>query len=204
MHSEKNKGQHRTFLDEYPIGAPETHKALAWMRSLPSLLEKEDFRAVHACWIDSSIARLREIAPDGVLTEEQLIRAADPDDMLIGLAEQITKGPEHRLPESFAFPDKDGTHRDHVRLQWWNTGARIWRDIAIPVPDPDALPDASLPDLLRAQACPANERPVFFGHYWLNGAPCLQGKDGPLVTYEFQREEGPLSLDRIRVHPLPA
>lgn len=158
------------------------------MGSLPSFLEEEGFRAAHACWIDSSIARLHEIAPDGVLTEEPLIRAADPDDVLFSLAEQITKGPEHRPPKGFAFRDKDGTLCDHVRLQWWNTSARIWRDIAIPVPDPDALPDASLPDLLRAQACPANERPVFFGHCWLNGAPCLQGKDGPLVTYEFQRE----------------
>jgi hypothetical protein len=167
------------------------------MRSLPLFLEGEGFRAVHACWIESTIDRVRALTADGVLSEEQLISAADPADELFHLAEEVTKGPEHRLPDGFCFRDKDGTHRNHVRLQWWTAGAGTWRDIAISVPKPDDLPDASLPGALMAQTYPVHERPVFFGHYWLSGDPVLQswnalyldysaGKAGPLVTYELQ------------------
>lgn len=213
-HSDKNLRQHGSFLAEFPVGARETREALSWMRSLPLFLETEGFRAVHACWIDSSINRLRAIAANGVLSEEQLIRAADPADEFFHLAEEITKGPEHRLPDGFAFRDKDGTQRDHVRLQWWNAGAGTWRDIAISVPVPDDLPDAPLPRTLMAQTYPANERPVFFGHYWLSGDPVLQGpnalcldysagRDGPLVSYELHPGETLLSPDRVRVHAFP-
>ena len=184
------------------------------MRSLPLFLEAEGFRAVHACWVDPAIDRVRALTKDGVLSEAQLIRAADPADELFHLAEEITKGPEHRLPDGFAFRDKDGTHRDHVRLQWWNAGARTWRDIAISVPVPDDLPDVPLPGTLMAQTYPAHERPVFFGHYWLSGDPVLQapnalcldysaGKDGPLVTYELHPGETLLSPDRVWLHAIP-
>ena len=157
---------------------------------------------------------MRALSEDGVLSEEQLIRAADPADELFHLAEEITKGPEHKLPEGFAFRDKDGTHRDHVRLQWWNAGARTWRDIAISVPDPDDLPDVPLPGSLMAQTYSAHALPVFFGHYWLSGDPVLQaanalcldysaGKDGPLVTYELHQGEMVLSYDRVWLHQIP-
>lgn len=213
-HSEKNLRQHASFLAEFPVGAGETHEALAWMRSLPLFLEAEGFRAVHACWVDPTIDRVRALTNDGVLSVEQLIRAADLADELFHLAEEITKGPEHKLPDGFAFRDKDGTHRDHVRLQWWNAGARTWRDIAISVPDPDDLPDVPLPGSLMAQTYPVHERPVFFGHYWLSGDPVLQapnalcldysaGKDGPLVTYELHSDETLLSPDRVWLHQIP-
>lgn len=210
-HSEKNLRQHRSFLAEFPPGARETREALAWMRSLPLFLEAGGVRAVHACWRDRSIDRVRQLTQSGVLSEEQLIRAADPTDALFHLAEEITKGPEHRLPAGVTFRDKDGTPRDHVRLQWWNAQARTWRDIAISVPVPEDLPDTPLPDALTAQSYDKTAPPVFFGHYWLRGDPVLQGpnamcldysagKDGPLVTYEFNTGETELSLDRVRVH----
>jgi hypothetical protein len=213
-HTDKNLRQHRSFLNEFPVGDRKTREALSWMRSLPLFLEGDGFRAVHACWTDRSIDLLRDLTGDGVLSEEQLIRAADPADELFKLAEEITKGPEQRLPDGFAFRDKDGTHRDHVRLKWWNADARTWRDIAISVPVPEDLPDAPILGSLMAQTYPAHERPVFFGHYWLSGEPVLQGpnalcldysagKDGPLVTYELHPGEAVLSSSRIRMHEIP-
>lgn len=144
-HSEKNLHQHASFLAEFPLAAAETREVLAWMRSLPLFLEDAGFRAVHACWIDGTIQRLRGLTQDGLLTEEQVIRAADPTDTLFQLAEEITKGPEQRLPDGFFFRDKDGTRRDHVRLQWWNAAAPTWREVAISVPDPGDLPTPRCP-----------------------------------------------------------
>ncbi|WP_372604220.1 metallophosphoesterase [Actibacterium sp.] len=213
-HSEKNIRQHRTFLDQFPLGDPETHEVLDWMRGLPLFLETDGFRAVHASWSDDAIARLKDLTGDGVLSEDQLIRAAGrvTSDEIFELVEQITKGPESRLPEGVFFTDKDGTERHSVRLQWWNGSARTWREIAISVPHPQDLPDQPLPRAVVAQTYPADARPVFFGHYWLSGAPVLQaanalcldysaGRDGPLVSYQISDPATPLSMDNIRVHP---
>lgn len=213
-HSAKNIQQHQTFLCEFPVSDPQTRDAINWMRGLPLFLEEDSFRAVHACWIGSSIERLKTLTGNGVLSEDQLIRAADPDqaDEMFTLAELITKGPEKRLPNGLSFYDKDDNQRFQVRVQWWNAAARTWRDIAISVPFVDDLPDADLPDSLLSQTYPLNEKPVFFGHYWLSGDPVLQapnalcldysaGKDGPLVTYLMSGADKVLSRERIQVHP---
>lgn len=210
-HSDKNLRQHKSFLDEFPLGAPQTREVLAWMHTLPLFIEEDGFRAVHACWRQGAIDRVRALTGNGVLSEEQLIWAADRENELFHLTEEIAKGPEHKLPDGACFHDKDGTRRDAVRLQWWNSDARTWREIAISVPDPDDLPDDPLPDTLQAQTYPKAGRPVFFGHYWLTGAPRLQapnalcldysaGKDGPLVTYELVAGDRTLTPERIRVH----
>ena len=149
-----------------------------------------------------------------MLSEDQLVRAADSNgtDEILILAEQITKGPEHRLPEGWSFTDKDGTERHHMRQQWWNASAPTWRDIAISEPLVEGLPDADLPATLASQTYPTEARPVFYGQYWLTGAPVLQsanalcldysaGKDGPLVSCDLSEPTEPLSQDRIRVHP---
>lgn len=213
-HSPKNIQQHRAFLTQFPLGDAQTRDVLKWMRSLPLFLENDGFRAVHACWIDHSINRLKELTSDGVLSEDQLVRAADRKeaDEMFTLAEEITKGPEHLLPEGWSFTDKDGTERKHVRLQWWNASAHTWRDIAISVPSILDLPDIDLPGTLASQTYPIDAKPVFFGHYWLSGAPVLQapnalcldysaGNVGPLVTYDLSETGGPLKPENIIVHP---
>jgi len=210
----KNTQQHQAFLAQLPLGDPNTRSALDWMRSLPLFLEEDGFRAIHACWDDASIKRLKELTGNGVLSEEQLILAAGrgkPDEMFT-LAEQIAKGPEHPLPDGYSFTDSDGTERHRVRLKWWHAAARTWRDIAISVPDVEDLPDAELPQNVISQIYPPDAPPVFFGHFWLRNTPLLQapnalcldysaGKDGPLVSYELSDPTEPLSLKNIRVHP---
>lgn len=221
FHACKNTYQHQSFLKQFPLGDPQTHSALNWMRSLPLFLEEDGFRVVHACWNDASIKRLRELTGNGVLSEEQLICAAgysttaakgwDRSDEMFTLAEQITKGPEHRLPDAYSFKDSDGSVRHEVRLKWWNAAARTWRDIAMSVTSVEELPDEDLPEAVVSQTYPAHAPPVFFGHYWLRNTPVLQaqnalcldysaGRDGPLVSYEMSDPAEPLSLDNIRGH----
>lgn len=211
-HSEKNFRQHRTFLDEYPLGAARTREVLDWMRTLPLFFEADGLRAVHACWDEAAIDALRAHAPDGRLSEEQIVRAAwrHSGDDLFDIVETVTKGPETALPAGFHFHDKDGTKRDKVRIRWWATGAGHWPGVSISVPDPDQLPTGPIPARVAASVYPANAPPVFFGHYWLEGEPELQapnalcldysaGRDGPVVTYRFAGEET-LSGDRITIH----
>ena len=67
------------------------------------------------------------------------------------------------------------------------------------MPDEDR---AQLPDVQVNDVKPSYDqrKPVFFGHYWMQGAPALQaermacvdysaGKGGPLVAYRWGGEE---------------
>ena len=207
---EKNTRQHRAFLAEFPPGAVHTKEVIGWLRTVPLLIERDGFRAVHAAWAEPTVAALRGHLPDLRLDEAALVRSADEGDPLYALVEEVTKGPETALPDGVTFFDKDGTERDKVRLRWWRGDASTWREVAMSVPDPGAIPDTGLPDHVRSHTYPEGARPVLFGHYWLTGAPRLQapnalcldysaGAGGPLMSYEMEGG-APLSLDRLRAH----
>lgn len=209
--SQKNTRQHQTFLDEFPLGSPEAGELIAWMRTLPLFLEFEDFRAVHACWDEERIAKLKAVTREGVLSEAQFVEAADRKSPLFDVVEATTKGPEHQLPEGYGFHDKDGVWRDYIRVRWWAQNSQSWAEISASVPEPSELPDGIPPDDVLGRTYPLAAKPVFFGHYWLTGEPVLQapnalcldysaGKDGPLVSYLMKPQEQTLSLQSLSGH----
>lgn len=207
-HSHKNIAQHTAFLREFPLGSADASEAIQWMCSLPFFIEAHGARFVHACWEEAVIEELSAMSDRGVLQPEQLIMAGRKGERLYDLAETTTKGPEAKLPQGYSFCDKGGHVRKHVRLKWWEGSARTWRDIAISVPDPLELPDEKLPDGIVKAAYPSKAPPVFFGHYWLDGAATLQapnalcldysaGKDGPLVAYRMRDNGDAIDLKNI-------
>jgi hypothetical protein len=210
-HDTDNLVQHESFLKEYPLGASRTKDVLDWMKGLPLFIETDEFRAVHAAWIQPAIDKLMEQTGTGVLSQDQLIRAAQKSDELYGLVEALAKGPEARLPHPHSFVDKGKKVRRHVRVKWWNGDAQNWRQVAMSVPDINQIPDAPLPENLFATIYPVGDKPVFFGHYWMSGEPKLQsanalcldysaGTDGPLVTYTHISGSQELSLANVAVH----
>ena len=210
-HDTDNIFQHGSFLKEFPIGASQTKDVLDWMTTLPLFIETDEFRAVHAAWIQSAIDDLKRQTGDGVFSQDQLIRAGRKGDVLHSLAEAVAKGPEALLPNSHSFVDKGEKVRHHVRLKWWNGDAQNWRQIAMSVPDLNVLPDAELPDNLLKATYPVGDKPVFFGHYWMSGEPELQsvnalcldysaGTVGPLVSYRHIAGSQELSLEQVITH----
>lgn len=210
-HDAKNIAQHESFLREFPLDSSKAREVLDWMRGLPLFIEEAGFRAVHAAWIPKAIDDLRAVTASGVLSEDHLRRAAQKGDVLHGIAETLTKGPEAALPEGYSFTDKSGHVRRDVRLKWWGGGAKTWCAAAVSVPDPEQLSDIPLPNALQGNSYPVTERPIFFGHYWMTGAPILQapnalcldysaGTDGPLVTYVYTEGEGHLDLENVKIH----
>ncbi len=209
----KNTSQHVAFLAEFPLYSLGAQEMIGWMKSLPLAYEEEDFRAVHACWDLSSIARLREISSDLVLDETLVHLSAESGHPVMRDIERITKGPEISLPDGYGVHDQEGMRRTHVRAKWWGKRSRQWADIAMSVVDPDELPRGRMAQEIAPPSYPEDERPVFFGHYWLKGVPFLQsanalcldysaGLDGPLVTYRHETG-APLDLARIMVHAAP-
>lgn len=132
----------------------------------------------------------------------------DDNGRLFELVEITTKGPEAELPKGYVFYDKGGASRKEIRVQWWNSSATTWRDIAMSVPDPADLPDSPLPTTIKQDIYPKNAKPVFFGHYWLTGKPVLQaqnalcldysaGTDGPLAVYCMQQPDARIETRNI-------
>ncbi|WP_058276228.1 metallophosphoesterase [Ruegeria atlantica] len=210
-HSEKNERQHRTFLNEFPVGASETQEVIKWMTTLPLFLEVDGFRAVHACWAHDCIDIVRKRLPGAKIGLEMLQQDKWKSGELWDAMQVLTSGVEVELPQGHTFLDKDGNPRHHVRIGWWLSGANTWREIAQSVPNPSQLPKGALSDSVQSYQY-KDETPVFFGHYWLTGNPvkeaehaiCLDysaGTDGPLIAYEFHSGDNSVELERIVTVP---
>ena len=205
----KNEEQHDAFLRQFPLGSAGAREWIDWMAGLPLWLDVGPFRVVHACWSAAAVRRLARIAPGGVLPRERLLLAGRWDDPLHGDVETLTKGPEVQLPDGGSFTDTTGHVRTHVRLAWWRRGAQSWREAAISVPDRRELPDAALPEGTVTDLYPEGEKPVFFGHYWLEEMPRIEAPnalcldcsagigDNPLVAYAWEPGASGLSVEAV-------
>ena len=194
----KNRHQHCAFLAEVE-GTPLHAEIIDWFLTLPLWLDLPELRVVHACWHDGYMAELEPLlGPNRTLTPELVVRASRSDDIVFMAVEGLTKGLEVALPPGHSFRDKDGHERRNVRVRWWDELASSYRDLAL-MPEEDR---AKLPDMQLMGAKPSydQKKPVFFGHYWMQGEPTLQahrmacvdysaGKDGPLVAYRWSGEE---------------
>ncbi len=210
-HNAKNLKQHARFLDNHPVDSDAARDAIAWMKTLPLWLEFPGFRVIHACWDRRAMVDAERHLNDARLDDQAVEWSADPVHPLFQAVEVLAKGPEVQLPDGTTFTDKDGHERPEIRMAWWKTDARTWQDIAICVPDPEAqLPAGDLPTKISFEPYPADAKPVFFGHYWLNGEIVLQapnalcldysaGKEGPLAAYSFQEGARKLDLGNVTV-----
>lgn len=194
----KNRHQHSAFLNEVE-GTPLHAEIIDWFLTLPLWLDLPGLRVVHACWHDGYMSELEPLlGQNRTLTPELMVRASRSDDPVFQAVEGLTKGLEVALPPGHSFFDKDGHERKNVRIRWWDEQASSYRDLAL-MPDEDR---AKLPDMVVKDPKPSYDRckPVFFGHYWMQGAPTLQadqmacvdysaGKGGPLVAYRWSGEE---------------
>jgi len=184
-HSAKNTNQHQTFLDEFPVGHPDTNEMMDWFLSLPLFLDLGGLRLVHACWDDARMATIRNRRPDGVLAIDDLQEVALENDAT-GFAEAVLttlKGPETELPAPHYFHDIKGEPRTSVRLKWWQSGAMTWRDAALSVPDPEALPATPIEGDVAFRAYEAEAKPVFFGHYKRLGTPAIDAPNAVCLDY---------------------
>ena len=196
---EKNRAQHAAFLREVE-GKPALHKELIdWFLTLPLWVDLPDLRVVHACWNEDFMDRLRpRLKPDLTLGADLMVAASREGWMEFETVEALTKGPEIALPAGFSFFDKDGHERDKVRVRWWHQGPTTYREIALLSDDiRRGLPDHAVPGGTHYGY--DGTKPVFFGHYWMTGAPQLQapqiacvdysaGNGGDLVAYRWEGE----------------
>jgi hypothetical protein len=203
-HSIKNITQHTSTLLQYHHKQKEYDSDIAWYKSLPLYIETEGFRAVHAAWDQTSIDILSKETQNGILSDDQWHESAKKDAKLADAVEKTCKGIELSLPPGKSFSDKDGTVRHDIRIAWWqNPNGKSYEDMSV-------IKGLGLEDVKFESDFDyyqESERPIFFGHYWLNGIPTLQkhnvccldfsvAKDGYLCAYQWDGEQ---TLDNDKI-----
>ncbi|MBE89257.1 MAG: hypothetical protein CMM76_07420 [Rhodospirillaceae bacterium] len=198
--STKNTNQHQAFLEEYEGDPSAWADVIDWFKSLPLWLDLEGIRIIHACWEKASIDRVLEFQNGSNLLGEKLLHASgDPTTWQYKAVDTLLKGKEIRLPNGGYFHDKDGNKRNYIRVRWWDK-ANTYRETYM---GPESA-RAHIPDdpIFGDQMIEYGhtEKPVFLGHYWLEGVPeplaaniaCLDYSvakfGGKLVAYRWDGE----------------
>jgi len=185
-HSTKNEHQHAEFLRQLGPESSENEDAIRWFRSLPVWLELPGLRVVHACWHEPSRAALTPFLDErGCSTQTGLRKSYQRGTNAHAAVEILLKGPEQHLPEGIHFFDKDGHRREEVRLRWWDQAATTFRKAALGLDGrEDELPNSELPRDFRYY----DSKPVFFGHYWLNGPPTMTAPNAACLDFSVAKE----------------
>ena len=197
-HSTKNLSQHSMTLAQFFFYSEEWKEYLEWFKTLPLFLEHDDFRVVHACWDNAHIKWIKENYT-GISTEF-LKQATNQDDSkgLYKIIEETLKGKEAVLPRGLFFYDKDNTKREECRVKWWAHADQRERMGQVFVECPKGIQFEETDSVYHTYS---DSKPVFFGHYWLNGLPvtenenaiCLDysvAKGGALVACRLTKENG--------------
>ncbi|WP_173474195.1 metallophosphoesterase [Fibrobacter succinogenes] len=201
---------HVKTVESYRGRKDEFAEMLDFFKTLPFYLETETFRAQHACFDLHGVQVLKDLNlrafTDGNF-DELIARANDQyneyDDSLYEPLSLLLKGPELDLPDGLTFRDAEGVLRKRTRLRWWIDPKNANLQELSFQPGVE-LPLVEVPqEIHELDFYGENERPVFFGHYWLTGFPelirdnvcCLDYSvagyrgDGRLVAYRFDGEQ---------------
>jgi hypothetical protein len=212
-HTQKNRGQHQTFLDEVGEHTALHDEWISWFMTLPLWIEKPGLRVVHACWHPQHMATLAHLmGPGQTLTMELVVAASRKGSEAYEALEAVCKGLEIKLPHPISFTDNQGIVRTSTRVRWWDETAVTYRDAAmIGASEAAQLPDIAIPE--SARVLYDQEKPLFFGHYWLTGTPgvlspkacCVDysaARSGqPLVAYRWDGEQDLIDENMIAIFP---
>jgi Calcineurin-like phosphoesterase len=200
-HTHKNNSQHKAFLDALADQPQRLREILDFFYSLPLWLDLPELRIVHACWDSGHIQQLNSVTPhNNTLTPETLLAASTEGSPTYNAIETTLKGSELELPTGTNFKDKDNHIRSAVRTQWWRNTTTTLGNITLP---PNLLTGKTADIVINETQLTGyknHEKPVFIGHYWMNGKPkplqhnvaCLDysvAKEGKLVAYRWDGEQ---------------
>lgn len=190
-------------------GYPEEWRMfLEWFQTLPGFLEFNGFRAVHACWDNALIEEFKaKYGSDRHITKGFIQASAIPGSFPARFLDRLTRGTNLNFPDGRKITGIDGFERRAFRTKFWAESPETLQDVAF---QPDPLPDDLCSTPLSSEqkesllSYSEDEKPVFVGHYWLQGEPeplrknlaCLDYsavKYGCLACYRFDGEQ---SLDK--------
>jgi hypothetical protein len=190
--------QHQATIDQFSPFSGEWNQWVEWFYTLPLYLEIDGIRVIHSCWDSNHINWLKQNY-GSLLTESLLINSHQKNSLEYLIVNDILKGKELNIPNEHTWYDKDGHARTSNRIKWWadfstnSFGSLLFNC-------PEDLVNKLIPSDVLFNSYPANDPPVFFGHYWLeddvpsiqtSNAVCLDysvAKGGNLVAYRWSGE----------------
>ena len=190
--NEKNRGQHKAFLMAYEKDPEEWQNIIGWFRSLPLWLDLDDIRIVHACWDCEKIEKIERGYGDNRLTDELLKTSCSSGSWEFKAIETLLKGKEIPLPAGSEFQDKDGNPRHHIRIRWWDKDASDYRSAFM---GPESALTHIPNDVIQGDHLinySHDEKPVFLGHYWLEGEPSPLAPNIACTDYSVAKPGGKL------------
>lgn len=189
-------------LEQFAAYPVEWREYIEWFTNLPLFYETGDFRVVHACWdqalIDAYIAQYGS----NHVNSDFIVKSVDRDSFEGRLMDRLTRGTDLPLPNGRVITSRDGYQRRFFRTKFWAKDPKTYSDVVFqPDPLPEDLINKPLSDeeMSKLLFYSPEEKPVFIGHYWLQGKPkpirnnivCLDYsavKYGRLAAYRFDHE----------------
>ncbi|MEZ8946221.1 metallophosphoesterase [Vibrio sp. 10N.222.54.B12] len=192
-----NIKQHQLFIKQVGEDSAEHKKWVEWFKQLPLFLNFGDMTAIHACWHDQSIQRLRPyLNDDNSLKEEHWYDAFNTEHELYQLIEILLKGPEVTLPKGSSFLDKNGIERSQIRVAWWKNVYSVdnYQDLAVVSKEQRER----IPTIKLAKGAKKYNQaplvPVVIGHYTLEPTLFPQVLSSKVICVDFNaaKNEYPL------------
>ena len=199
-HDDKNKNQHRAFLEAYPE-MEERMQIINWFKTLPVYIDTGDIRVIHASWNEKSLRVMSALLNEKqCLTDDAYSVCSETDTVFFHAIETLLKGPEAALPSGVTFVDTDGQMRNVARIKWWVPDHHELKErlhLGIELKNGHKLITMSIDG---EYSYSWENKPVFIGHYWLNeqtpkplsdNCACLDysiAKKGKLVAYKWRGE----------------
>jgi len=190
VHSEKNRNQHKAFLDAYD-GTPDYSELIDWFRTLPLWLDLGSLRVIHACWDEKLMKFLTErySAPQSSLDSDFIVRASRRECEEFEAIETLLKGKEVKIPRDSAFFDNDGNPRRNMRIRWWDGNALTYQDAFLgPNVALRHIPEDPI-DAEHLIGYTEDDPPLFLGHYWLDGEIDLLAPNIACLDYSVAAKE---------------
>ena len=183
-HDYKEIHQHYSTLEQFKLFPEELKMFINWFRELPIYLEFDNFKVVHACW-DQERVNWLEKNFKGFTNKFLSTATKDENSKEFNAIEDLLKGKEEKLPNDAKFKDKDGNERDKCRLKWWQPvkERNVNRDVLMFCPD-----DLASHPLKKSYYNYTEDKPVFFGHYWLKGNPKIENPNAICLDYSVAKE----------------
>ena len=182
-HCRANIIQHFATIKAFQNRDEEWETYLKWMENLPIIIEMDNFRVVHASYHPSvlkMVNKISQISKNPNYLIQSLSREGDDADWHVDdkltvqdITEKVLKGTETKLPDGIHFYDKDKTKRTKARIKWWlKPQNNTYNNYLEPLAGQQAIlkdmpVDVNLIDSYYLDGYSENEKPVYFGHYWL-------------------------------------
>jgi hypothetical protein len=207
-HTTHNTNQHQATLSAFSAHTSEWAGWLDWFKGLPFFHEEPGLRAVHACWCEKSVERVRHRS---LRDMDFLLEATEKETDVWEAVETLLKGPEINVGRYGLTVHAPGDRaRREMRVRWWGYDAASYALPEISMP-PGALLTEKRIEHAEVEHLPnlsPGGSPVFFGHYKMplhrgfapvdRGFCCLDygaGSGGALVAY---RRDGEQELESSR------